>query len=283
MHNQMKNSIQNIEPKIGLGNLKFGMAQDEVKEIIGLPKEIEIYQYLPNTQDMSENWHFEDLELSLSFSSEDEWRLDTISINSSYYSLWDKIRIGQSMVEIQQLLKQLKVNEYVCEDWSSIESPDHKLYEIDEFYLNLWFDNRVLSEIQWSPKFINENEIEWPHNSKSKTGLTEIGFKRYQTNYLFDKLENHITDNLNQIFEEPFKDKQLISEFPPNTQREDLKTENREIKYFLDMDDKVKGSILAKARMLHNKYGDIGWMAVLWENNLTLLDDFLVIEDEEWI
>jgi len=277
----MKELIQNIEPKIGLGNLKFGMFQDEVKDIIGLPNEIEIYQYLSETQERPENWYFEDLELSLNFSSEDDWRLDTISINSNYYSLWDKIRIGQSMDDVQEILIQQNVNEYLCEDWSSRESPDHKLYEIDEFYLNLWFNNRELSEIQWSPKFINENDIEWPHKPKSKSGLSEIGFKRYQSDYLFDKLENHLIDNLNQIFKEPFRDKQLISEFPPNTKREDLKTENREIKYFLDMKDKVEGSIFAKARMLHNKFGDIGWMAVLWENDLSLLDDFLVIDDEE--
>ena len=44
------------------------------------------------------------------------------------------------------------------------------------------------------------------------------------------------------------------------------------------MDEKVDGSIMAKARLIHNEHGDIGWMAVEWENDLTLLDDYLHID-----
>ena len=41
----MRIKIKNIEPQIGLGGLQFGMRQDDVKHLIGLPNEIEIYEY----------------------------------------------------------------------------------------------------------------------------------------------------------------------------------------------------------------------------------------------
>jgi len=275
----MKEAIKYIEPGIGLGKLKFGMAQDEIKEIIGLPDEIEIYQYLPDSNERSENWHFEDLQLSISFSSEDDWRMDTVSINSKYYSLWDSVEIGQTMSQVEETLKRIDKENYICEDWSNLESPDHKLFEFEEYYLNLWFENGELSEIQWSPKFINEDEIDWPHEPKTKTNFSEFGFKRHKVEFLFDKLENHITEKLNQIFKNISDYKNIINHFPSNTQRENLSTKNREIRYYLNMEYRIQGSILAKARLLHDEVGDIGWMAVEWENDLNLLDDFLVIDE----
>jgi len=277
----MKENIKNIEPGIGLGDLKFGMAQDEVKEIIGLPNEIEIYQYLPNTEEseFAENWHYEDLELSISFSSEDDWRMDTISINSNFYSLWTCIEIGQTMAQVEEKLKTLKIDNYICEDWSNMESPDHKLFEFNEHYFNLWFDNGKLSEIQWSPKFINEEDIEWPYETELKNKLSNFGFKRYKIQFLFDKLDAQINDNLNEIFKNADEYKEVICDLPTNTQRVNLKTENREIKYFLNMENRVQGSIFVKARLIHNEIGDIGWMGVEWDNDLNLIDDFLVIED----
>ena len=277
----MKNNIKNIEPGISLGNLKFGMTQNEVKEIIGLPNEIEIDQYLPNNEDsdFSENWYFEDLELSISFASEDDWRMDTISINSNYYSLWGSIEIGQTMNQVEVILKRLNKDNYICEDWSTIESPDHKLLELNDDYLNLWFDNRKLSEIQWGPKFINENEIDWPHKTELKNVLSDFGFKRYPIQFLFEKLEIHINETLDQIFQNSHDYGEVFDELPTNTSRENLKTENREIIYYLSTENRIKGSILAKARLLHNEVGDIGWMAVEWENDLVFIDDYFVIEE----
>ena len=277
----MKNNIKNIEPGISLGNLKFGMTQNEVKEIIGLPNEIEIDQYLPNNEDsdFSENWYFEDLELSISFASEDDWRMDTISINSNYYSLWGSIEIGQTMNQVEVILKRLNKDNYICEDWSTIESPDHKLLELNDDYLNLWFDNRKLSEIQWGPKFINENEIDWPHKTELKNVLSDFGFKRYPIQFLFEKLEIHINETLDQIFQNSHDYGEVFDELPTNTSRENLKTENREIIYYLSTENRIKGSILAKARLLHNEVGDIGWMAVEWDNDMVFIDDYFVIEE----
>lgn len=274
----MRKNIKHIEPGIGLGELQFGMSQDDVKNLLGLPDEIEIYEYLTETKERHEQWSFNELELEVYFSSEEEWKFDSISVNSNYYELWNTIKVGQKMKQVVQTLKDLKVDDYLCEDISTIESPDHKLFELNESDVNLWFDNRELSEIQWSPKFKDENTIIWPFDSKFKSSISKIGYKRYSTDFIFAKLNEHLTEWLDKIFMEQQDYSDLINDFPTSTQRENLRTENRSIKYFLNIKERVDGSIMGKARLIHNEDGDIGWMAVEWENNLTVLDDYLHID-----
>lgn len=103
----MKEIIKNIEPGIGLGNLKFGMAQEDVKIMIGLPNEIEIYEYLPETKERQEHWHYTEFELSIYFSSEEKWKLDSMSIRSEFYDLWDSIQIDHTMQKVAQTLNRL--------------------------------------------------------------------------------------------------------------------------------------------------------------------------------
>ena len=41
-------------------------------------------------------------------------------------------------------------------------APDNKLIELEELSTNFWFSDNVLDEIQWSPYFTNDDEIQWP-------------------------------------------------------------------------------------------------------------------------
>ena len=87
----MKDSLKEILPGIGLGDIRFGMLSNNVFSILGSPNEIEIYCYfeLPNAK--SENWHYEDDELSIGFNEEEGWKLDTISINSDEIKAYAKV------------------------------------------------------------------------------------------------------------------------------------------------------------------------------------------------
>lgn len=276
----VKEFIKNIESGIGLGDLKFGMTQEEVKCIIGLPNQIETYYNDLELNILTEHWEYETLGLSMSFSSEDDWKLATMATESNYYLLWDSIHIGQTMQQVEELLISLGKADYICEDFSNIASPDHKLFELEESYINLWFDDRVMSQIQWSPKFKDENTINWPYQSELKEELTDIGFKRYAQDILYKKLKLNSEKWLEEIFSGTSKDNKLISKFPPATNRENLTTENDSITYNLNVDSKVPGSILAKAKLIHNDFGTIGWMGVLWDNDLKALDDILFLYHE---
>lgn len=158
----MKEEIRNIKSGQGLGILLFGMKRDQVKEILGDPNETDVYSYTELENDKTENWHFDDYELSVSFSEEEDWKLDTIAINSNYYLLNNESLIGRSIDEVKELLKKWDIDDLEFEDWSSEESPDHKLLISDALEINFWFDEGKLAEIQWGPLFKDEETIIWP-------------------------------------------------------------------------------------------------------------------------
>ncbi|TXF91133.1 hypothetical protein FUA23_02580 [Neolewinella aurantiaca] len=265
-----------IDPGIGLGVIKFGMHPSEILELIGAPNEIEVYCYSKNKDDRSESWHYEKYGFSISFSGEDNWMLDVISISSEDYHLFNSIKIGQSINEIERILKGLEINNLEYEDLSNLESPDHKLLSIDELSLNLWFDYGQLSEIQWGPKFQDEETIIWPNQPIVKQSKSNI--KEYDVDELFNKLNTHLTSWLNEIFQKNEENKDLIDEFPSDTTRDNLSIENKNVNYYLDVDNKVSGSIEAKALISHNTKGLIGWMSVIWDRDMKMLDDFLVLD-----
>lgn len=161
----MKPSNQNINLIIegeGLGDLKFGLYKDDVKLILGQPNEIEEYSYSNSDADLTESWHYDELDLSIGFDEEDDWRLVTIAISSSNYKFREFSPIGLSKDELTKKFDELNINDLEYEDWSSEESPSHELLTSDLLGINFWFDNNRLSEVQWGPHFIDDENIKWP-------------------------------------------------------------------------------------------------------------------------
>ncbi|GEM_PF-184704 len=269
----MKENIKKIEPGFGLGSIKFGMLPSDILEVLGRPNQIEVHSYSTDKKDLRENWHYNDYELQLSYGSEDDWRLDLIAINSDYYSLFDLIQIGQSRTNVEKILKDKKFTNLIYEELSTLDSVDYKLITIDELSLNLWFDEGELSEIQWGPKFKDEETIIWPYQSEKQA--SKIALKKYSHPELFMKLENYVEDRLNNIFlnKESSDHATLLKEFPASTERENLSLEKSNVNYYLNVDNKVDGSMEAKVFLLHNSEGLIGSMSVIWDKDLNVLDD----------
>ncbi len=161
----MKPSNQNINLIIegeGLGDLKFGLYKDDVKLILGQPNEIVEYSYTNSDEDLTESWHYDELDLSIGFDEEDDWRLVTIAISSSNFKFRDFSPIGLSKDELTKKFDELNINDLEYEDWSSEESPSHELLTSDLLGINFWFDDNQLSEVQWGPHFIDDENIKWP-------------------------------------------------------------------------------------------------------------------------
>lgn len=90
----------------------------------------------------------------------------------------------------------------------------------------------------------------------------------------------HSNDWLDRIFSSKSENEDLIMEFPNQTERENLKTVYRSIEYSVKTKDKVQGTIKANARIEHDEHGDLGYIAIEWDNELNIIDDYLVIENE---
>ncbi|UII28078.1 hypothetical protein LVD15_06530 [Fulvivirga maritima] len=158
----MNIELKDIKPGEGLGTIKFGMTRDQVKEILGEADVVESYSYTDSDQDLTESWDYKELSLSLNFDEEDDWRLIVISVTSDFYQLEGETLIGQSEEKLKEVLAKVGMDDLEMEDWSSAESPDHKLIESNSHSVNFWINEGRLDEIQWSPQFIDDDTIKWP-------------------------------------------------------------------------------------------------------------------------
>lgn len=157
--------IKDIYAGEGLGRIKFGMTRKEVKDILGEPDEAEVFSPSDHDGDddeQMESWHFDSHEISASFDEMEDWRLVTLSVSSSDYLFEGKKLIGMDRKDLIKTLNELDLKDLEYEDWSTNESPDHKLISAEEAGMNFWLDEGVLTEIQWGPLFSDDDEIEWP-------------------------------------------------------------------------------------------------------------------------
>ncbi|MCO6499275.1 MAG: hypothetical protein J5I47_02740 [Vicingus serpentipes] len=153
---------KSIKIGIGLGNIKFGCTRDELKKIIGEPSEIDTYNATGEEDGyLTESWHYDEDEFSVSFDEEDNWRLTTIAVSSPDFEFNGKKIIGLSVDETLSSLENENLGSNELEDLSD-EHINHKLLSFVESSLNLWFENDQLSEIQWGVLWDDEDTPAWP-------------------------------------------------------------------------------------------------------------------------
>lgn len=158
----MDQKIQEIKPGEGLGQLKFGMTTNQVKKIIGEPDEVETYSYETEEGELSETWHYDALELSISFDEEEDWKLISIAVSSPEVTLKGHKLINLQRGDLLKVLEGMDLGPLEYEDWSSAESPNHKLITAENIEVNFWLDDDILSEIQLGPQFDEKDDIKWP-------------------------------------------------------------------------------------------------------------------------
>jgi hypothetical protein len=158
----MKVDIKEIIIGSGLGDVKFGCTKEKLKFIIGEPDEIDSYNASGEEDGyLTEAWHYDEHEFSVSFDEEDNWKLTTISISSPECLLNGNKLIGKSMDDVLELLKDEDFGENELDDLSD-ENIDQKLISFLPASLNLWFENGTLSEIQWGVLWSDEDTPRWP-------------------------------------------------------------------------------------------------------------------------
>lgn len=156
----MNTNLKDIKPGIGLGDLKFGMSREEVEALLGKPDEKEL-SYDPE-EDSSEAWHYDSLDLSMSFTQDQYWDLVAISVSSDAYLYQGKSLIGLKGVELLSLLEGWGIDDIEAEDQSAGKKMRHEVWTSDEIGIDFWLENDVVSEIQWGPFWSDEDTIEWP-------------------------------------------------------------------------------------------------------------------------
>ncbi|WP_462317874.1 hypothetical protein [Marinilabilia sp.] len=155
--------MKKIELGKGLDNLIFGMTRDDFKKIMGEPDEVEAIENEEMPDELSEAWHYDEVELSASFDKLEEWRLTSLAVSSKDYSFEGVDLIGLSQQEVLDQLDIMGLGDISIEEVSDDEENSQQIATLLDVSLNLWFDNGVLSEIQWGPYWDeDEEDFIWP-------------------------------------------------------------------------------------------------------------------------
>ncbi len=148
----------------GIGPLQFGMAPEEVILHTGNPDEIERTN-LEEDGAISEIWHFEAGNLSLTFQPEfsGEWVLVDMVCSTGDLSLKGIALLGDSLEEITEDLQQMNLGDFkMIELEMEEEETNICLLSIERSSLNLWFENDELKEIQWGVLWGEDGQPKWP-------------------------------------------------------------------------------------------------------------------------
>lgn len=148
-----------IEPGIGLDGLRFGINREEARKKYGDPDKIEL-ETVNNAA--CEHWMYGNEFIQLTFDEEDDFRMTTITVWSTFFQFKNIVPIGTDIDDFKNLILEWDVFDFVEEDFSSLESPNHILISSDTLEMNFWFDENVLNELQFGPFFIDDDTIRWP-------------------------------------------------------------------------------------------------------------------------
>jgi len=158
----MKQELEEIKPLEGLGPLKFGMSRDEVREIMGEPNDVDTYSFSEDGEDKSESWHYDEEQVSMSFDEDDDYRLITLAVSGEGYKLKGRALVNMSRTAVIEFLNENGITDLSFEDADTIDMPNHELISAPQLFLNVWLEKESVKEVQWSPEFTDDDEVNWP-------------------------------------------------------------------------------------------------------------------------
>ncbi len=144
----VQNNIKEIEVGKGLGDLKFGSSREQVLALLGEPTEKERYSLSDSDNDMTEAWHYDELDLSLSFDEENNWKLSSAALSSPDYTIDGKALIGMKQADVISFLISKGWNDIEEDEEVTMDNPENRLLHVDQASMSFWFENGELTEMQ---------------------------------------------------------------------------------------------------------------------------------------
>ncbi len=159
--------MKDIKLGQGMGDLQFGITREAFKSIMGEPDEVEVIENEEFPEDLSEAWHYDEKEISASFDKLEDWRLTSLAVSSDEFTFEGIDLIGLSQQEVMEQIEMMGLGDVSVEELSDDEENSQQIATLLDVSLNLWFDNGILSEIQWGPYWDEEEEeLIWPGEDK---------------------------------------------------------------------------------------------------------------------
>jgi len=161
----------NIVPGIGVGEIEYGMTEEEVIKHLGKPDKIDEEEYVEGTGDWHRVLWYSPRNVNFTFNKEDDYRLGTITIMGSGYKLFNKELFNAPKSLVRKIVIEHFRELMPIEDYTLLENEPHECLNSDELGIMFWFDSDNLSEMQCGYLYESDNEtIIWPkrHNKSFK-------------------------------------------------------------------------------------------------------------------
>jgi len=158
----MKDSMTEIIAGTGLGELKFGMNPNEVQDLLGKPDEIDTHIDNEDDTGTTETWHYDEMEMSISFEEIDGPMLFSIAVSGEQYEFKGKNLFGLQKEQLINELESLSIDDLKIEDLKDDDFEGQELIFSQKHSINFWLEDGELSEIQFGPFFEDEETLVWP-------------------------------------------------------------------------------------------------------------------------
>jgi len=149
-----------IKPLIGIEGLPLGIEMSDVIDILGEPDERSTREYEADGS-IDKIWEYCDIGLTLTFSSDDDWKLGNITVESPNAELKGCRLIGLDEDEFLQEFQQAKLGSIkLDDDFTELGSRD---YVCNELELSFWIQDGKLDSITIFPQWDESGNIPlWP-------------------------------------------------------------------------------------------------------------------------
>ncbi|TBW29966.1 hypothetical protein [Gramella sp. KN1008] len=152
--------MMEIKPLQGIGMIKFGMTEKELTEVLGDPTNRQSTSFPANNSE-STDLEYAHLGLRFNLTTENNLRLESISINDGGYSLFGEYPIGQ---EVSFLNKEsVKRNMPDLELEYEYMQPGKDSYYSEEKGVLIYSEGGVITSLVLFPEYDTTGEnIIWP-------------------------------------------------------------------------------------------------------------------------
>ncbi len=148
-----------IIPHAGIDGLSLGAERHSVVKILGEPDERRFSNYGEHGGE-DEIWEYSKIGIDLTFSSDDNWLLGTIDVQSKDAKLAGKCFVGMSEDEFLKQIKEAGIEIELEDDLTELGS---KNYTCDKLDLDFWIHDGELTGIAIFPKYEDDGDtVIWP-------------------------------------------------------------------------------------------------------------------------
>ena len=151
--------VTTIKLGIGLGDLRFGSTRDEVEAYLGQPDRLES-NVEPGACPM---WYYDSIGVTISFNDDDP-RLNIIETSSPSATLNGHTLIGKTKDEVMPFIESNISGSHEEERHDLEDDGDSRecILSFSSQNLNLWFEDDILTEIQWGYLTDENGQVVWP-------------------------------------------------------------------------------------------------------------------------